>query len=160
MLLLFILSSVSANLVLLSSVTVYFIYERDRPDGLTVEEEAILVYEDLLKIEILTMVLSAFFGLIFGYLYEVWSRKKVLYVSFVLLAFGMILPEVRIIDKHSNAYQFGRILTAVFSQVIMHNPLLNDYIKKHNRGFASAILEIGELIGEIVAFLILFKGVD
>ena len=42
----------------------------------------------------------------------------------------------------------------------MHNPLLNDYIKKHNRGFASAILEIGELIGEIVAFLILFKGVD
>ena len=102
-------------MVLLSSVTVYFVYERDRPDGLTVEEEAILVYEDLLKIEILTMVLSAFFGLIFGYLYEVWSRKKVLYVSFVLLAFGMILPEVRIIDKHSKAYQFGRILTAVFS---------------------------------------------
>ena len=41
----------------------------------------------------------------------------------------------------------------------MQNPLLNDYVKKQNRGFATSMQKVGETIGEITAFFIMYEGV-
>ena len=40
------------------------------------------------------------------------------------------------------------------------NPLLNDYVKKGNHGWAQALQKLGFVIGEIIAFFILLVGVD
>ena len=42
----------------------------------------------------------------------------------------------------------------------MQNPLLNDYIKKGNHGWAHAFQKLGFVIGEIIAFVILLIGVE
>ena len=156
---LFLLSSLSANLVLLSSVTVFFVYLRDRDSSLTIEEKSIEVYKDMLVIEVITMGISILISIIFGYLYEIWSRKKVLSLSFILLAVGVVLPESGFIEKDGPMYLYGRIATAVFSTTIMANPLLNDYVKKHNRGIGASMQKVGELLGEITAFCILYNGI-
>ena len=41
----------------------------------------------------------------------------------------------------------------------MQNPLINDYVKKHNRGWASALNTIGKEIGEITAFILIYQGI-
>lgn len=42
----------------------------------------------------------------------------------------------------------------------MQNPLLNDYIKKGNHGWAHAFQKVGFIMGEVIAFLILLMGMD
>ena len=88
----------------------------------------------MLVIEVIKVGFNILFSIIFGYLYEIWARKKVLYLSFILLAFGMFLPESGWIEKDGAMYDYGRCATSIFASVIMNNPLLNDYVKKHNRG--------------------------
>lgn len=41
----------------------------------------------------------------------------------------------------------------------MQNPLLNDYVKKHNRGWANAMQVMGKEIGEIFAFILIYEGI-
>ena len=41
----------------------------------------------------------------------------------------------------------------------MQNPLLNDYVKKHNRGWANAIQVLGREVGEVVAFVLIYEGI-
>ena len=40
----------------------------------------------------------------------------------------------------------------------MQNPLLNDYVKKHNRGWANAMQVLGKELGEIFAFILIYDG--
>lgn len=127
---LFILGSVASHLVLLSYVVIWFVYEEERNPELSIEETSIVVYKEMLVIEMITMGFSIFFTVLFGYMYEVWSRKKVLFISFILLAVGMVLPESGIVDEDSRMYSVGRIVTCVLAQAIMQNPLLMDYVKK------------------------------
>ena len=42
----------------------------------------------------------------------------------------------------------------------MQNPLLGDYVKKGNHGWAQAFQKLGFVMGEIFAFLILLVGVE
>ena len=44
------------------------------------------------------MGISIFFSIFIGYMYEIWSRKRVLFVCFFLLALGMIIPETELVD--------------------------------------------------------------
>lgn len=41
----------------------------------------------------------------------------------------------------------------------MQNPLLNDYVKKHNRGWANAMQVLGREVGEVVAFILIYEGI-
>lgn len=102
-------------MVLLSTVVIWFVYVEERDENSTPEERSIEVYKDMLVIEVITMGFSIFFSILFGYMYEIWSRKKVLMISFVLLAIGMFVPESGIIDKSGDLYIFGRIVTAVIA---------------------------------------------
>ena len=117
-------------MVLLSYVVIWFVYEEERNPELSIEETSIVVYKEMLVIEMITMGFSIFFTVLFGYMYEVWSRKKVLFLSFIILAIGMVLPESGIVDEDSRMYSVGRIVTCVLAQAIMQNPLLMDYVKK------------------------------
>ena len=87
------MGSAASHLVLLSYVVIWFVYEEERNPDQTPEETSIVVYKEMLVIELITMAFSIFFTVAFGYMYEIWSRKKVLSISFVLLAVGMALPE-------------------------------------------------------------------
>ena len=154
--LLFILGSAASHLVLLSYVVIWFVYEEERNPDQTPEETSIVVYKEMLVIELITMAFSIFFTVAFGYMYEIWSRKKVLSISFVLLAVGMALPESGFLEEDSRSYSVGRIVTCVLAQAIMQNPLLMDYVKKQNRGWASAMQFLGKEIGELTAFILIY----
>ena len=159
MLTLFILGSLASHMVLLSTVVVWFVYEKERDSTLTPKQRSILVFKDALEIELITMAIGIVLSLIVGYMYEIWSRKKVLTICFCLLAIGMIIPESKIIDDTDALYAAGRMITAAIAQCIMQNPLINDYVKKHNRGWASALNTIGKEIGEITAFILIYQGI-
>lgn len=57
-------------------------------------------------------------------------------------------------------FAVSRIASCCLVQAIMQNPLLNDYIKKGNHGWAHAFQKLGFVIGEIIAFVILLIGVE
>lgn len=80
-------------MVLLSTVVIWFVYAKERDPEKTAEERSIDVYREMLIIEVITMGISIFFTIFIGYMYEIWSRKKVLFVCFFLLALGMVFPE-------------------------------------------------------------------
>ena len=63
------------------------------PDA-TPAEKAILVYKHAMLIECYAVGVALVFSVIFGYLYEAWSRKAVLIMSFELLGVSMILPKM------------------------------------------------------------------
>ena len=98
---LFVVGSVASHLVLLSYVVIWFVYEQESDPTKTPEEWSIIVYKQMLVIELITMCIGIFISILFGYLYEIWARKKVLTVAFVLLAIGMIIPESGLIDEAS-----------------------------------------------------------
>ena len=54
----------------------------------------------------------------------------------------------------------SRITSCVLVQAIMQNPLLNDYVKRGNRGMAGAMQKLGFVLGEILAFVITLVGVE
>ena len=115
MFLLFILGSLASHMVLLSTVVIWFVYERERDSNLTPKQRSILVFKDALEIELITMAIGIVVSLIAGYMYEIWSRKKVLTILFCLLAIGMIVPESKIIDDTDALYAFSRMETAAIA---------------------------------------------
>ena len=116
---LFILGNLASHMVLLNTVVVWFVYAEQRDPFMTAEEKSIVVYKEMLIVEIITMIIGIFFTIFIGYMYEIWSRKKVLYICFFLLAVGMILPEANLVDEQDQLYWIGRISTAVLAQAIM-----------------------------------------
>jgi len=106
-------------MVLLNTVVIWFIYAEKRDPTLTAEEKSIVVYKEMLVIELITMGISIFFTILIGYMYEVWSRKRVLFICFFLLAIGMVLPETELVEETDQLYWVGRISTAVVAQAIL-----------------------------------------
>ena len=146
-------------MVLLSTVVIWFVYAKERDPNKTAEERSIDVYKEMLVIEVITMGISIFFSIFIGYMYEIWSRKKVLFVCFFFLAVGMVLPETGLVEEQDKLYWVGRIATSVLATAILQNPLLNDYVKKHNRGWANAMQVLGKEIGEVLAFILIYEGI-
>ena len=100
------------------------------------------------------MAVNAVLALFIGQLYEVWGRKKVLIITIVILALGAILPAwAPTDDTKSWLYTVSLLTTGIMAEVVMNNPLLNDYVKKHKRGCGAALQEIGKEIGSILAFV-------
>lgn len=93
---LFLLGNFSATLGLFGAVATRFIYEEERDENLTPQEKSVVVYKAALEVEIITMCISILASVLFGYLYEIWSRKKVLTLLTILLAGGMLLPALDI----------------------------------------------------------------
>ena len=77
-------------MVLLQTTVMLFAQEAELNPGATPEEKAIAVYKHTIMIEFFSVVVALVFALIFGYLYEVWSRQAVLVLSFVLLGISMV----------------------------------------------------------------------
>lgn len=76
----------------------------------------------------------------------------------VILAVGIILPAwAPEDDPKSWLYTVSLLSTGVMSGVIMQNPLLNDYVKKHKRGCGAALQEYGKLFGQIISFIAFYS---
>ena len=71
-----------------------FAHEGDEHPDFTAAQKAIHVYKHTMLIEFIAVAVSLVFALVFGYLYEVWSRRAVLILSFVLLGVSMIQPSL------------------------------------------------------------------
>ena len=67
-----------------------FSLEADEHPDWTATQKAIHVYKHTMLIEFMAVAVALVFALFFGYLYEVWSRRAVLILSFVLLGISMI----------------------------------------------------------------------
>ena len=50
---------------------------------------------------------------------------------------------------------WSRIIVCVLVQAIIQNPLLNDYVKRRNRGWAVGFQRLGYTIGEILSFVLI-----
>ena len=136
---LFVLASFSATIGLLASISIRFIYEEKRDASLTPQEKSIIVYKDELNYELITRLIGLFTSILFGYMYEVWERKKVLSLLIILLCIGLVFPALEVTENKSTSMIWARVITGVVANAIMANPLLMDYVKKHNRGVAAAM---------------------
>ena len=67
-----------------------FALETDEHPDWTAAQMAIHVYKHTMMIEFAAVAVALIFALFFGYLYEVWSRRAVLILSFVLLGISML----------------------------------------------------------------------
>ena len=47
---------------------------------------------------------------------------------------------------------------AAMADIILANPLLNDYVKKSSHGWAHALQEVGKEIGNVLAFIAVIEG--
>ena len=94
-------------------------------------------------------------SIIFGYLYEIFSRKCILITCFILLCIGMVLPFFEAFEDNMGVIVWSRIIVCVLVQAILQNPLLNDYVKRRNRGWASGLQRLGYTIGEILSFVLI-----
>ena len=141
---LFLLASFSSNMTILDMLTYTLKVESLQNPGGTAEEIATSSYKNWLVIEMISLVMSIFFGLLAGYLYEIWSRKTVLIICMVVQALGIVLvtavkPDEDASYKEQNWYALSRMVTAAVAEIIMANPLLNNYVKRSDHGWAHAI---------------------
>lgn len=104
-------------------------------------------------IEFKAVLVAIFASILFGYIYEICSRKCVLITCFVFLCIGMVLPFLDRFKQEKDVIVWSRIIVCVLVQAILQNPLLNDYVKRRNRGWASGFQRLGYTIGEIVSFI-------
>ena len=108
-----------------------------------------------MTIEMQAVLTAMFASIIFGYLYEVIRRSIVLGVTFVLLCFSMLIPQIPAWRGDDFALAISRVLTVVMVQGIIQNPLLLDYVKRRNRGWANGFQQLGYTIGEIFSFVLI-----
>ena len=71
-----------------------FAHSAEENPNATPAEQAVEVYKHAMVIEIYAVAVALVFTIFFGYLYEVWSRKAVLTLSFLLLGLSMFLPKM------------------------------------------------------------------
>ena len=86
----FLLGSIAGNMVLLQSTVMGFANEAAEHPDATPAEQAINVYKHTIKIEFYSVFVAMLFSFVFGYLYEVWSRRAVLILCFGLLGVFML----------------------------------------------------------------------
>ena len=89
----------------------------ENPDW-TAAHKAIYVYKYTMLIEFMAVAVALFFALFFGYLYEVWSRRAVLILSFFLLFLSMIQPILGWLEGQV-MFAISRIASCVLVQAIM-----------------------------------------
>ena len=139
---LFIIASFSAQMVLLHSlVNTLKAVKSSHPDQ-SPEEIAVTSYHNWLVIEAITLAITTFLSVFSGYLYEIWKRKTVLIFCMVCLVIGMIIPQIFEPDDNKeyeeNLYALTRMGASAMADIILANPLLNDYVKKSSQGWAHA----------------------
>ena len=80
---------------------------------------AIHTYEKQMRIEFKTLLVVMISSIIFGYLYEIFSRKCILITCFILLCIGMVLPFFEAFDGNTDVIVWSRIIVCVLVQAIL-----------------------------------------
>jgi MFS family permease len=83
-----------------------------------------------------------------GYLYDLFGRKKTIFIAFVALSVAIFcLPYL------SKVWELAVCRSTLQTAIVMlhSNPLLIDYVKKEARGKATAFQGLGNGIGETIA---------
>jgi len=98
------------------------------------------------------LVISCFFSIFVGALFDICGRKPVLTVTYAVLVFVIwTMPYVPTI----NWLIVNRIGFSISMQLLHAHPLVIDYIKSESRGKANAAQGLGNLIGEAFAMVVL-----
>ena len=97
---------------------------------------------------------SLFAVLISGYLYDLFGRKVLLVIYFVIISISVYLfprtaPNVGFLVAI-------RSLLQLLGASCLSNPLINDYVKKESRGKALALAAFGVACGEAFGMAVLF----
>ena len=121
----------------------------------TAHEKATQTYKELMKVEAYAVLMTLVSSLLFGWVYEAFKRSRVLIICFILLGVSMAVPYTVELGDYSTT--ITRICVCVLTQAILQNPLLIDYVKKRNRGWANGWQRLGYTIGEIITQFILYK---
>ena len=159
--LLFMLATFSGHMVVLLAIfhTLKAV-KAEHPDQ-SPEQNAVDTYLSWFAVDAVTLVMTTFLSVFSGYLYEIWKRKTVLIFCMVCLVIGMIIPQLSEPDAdkgYLNWYALSRMGAAAMAEIILANPLLNDYVKKSSHGWANSFQELGKEIGHILAFIAVIEG--
>lgn len=107
------------NLVLLATVVLRFDLEKAAFPHLSSQERALQVFKAVLIVEAIAASISVVISLVAGLLYELWTRKKVLALSFIVLAIGLVFPALRHMEEDTVLFTVSRVVTYVMAQVIL-----------------------------------------
>ena len=152
--LIFLMGGLSGNGTVLN--TVYSLGAAESKDDGSVEAAKDTAYR-MSNIELYYIIAGMISSPIFGYLYEMTTRKFVLATSLISLAVCLGITFFIDSDSKPGVYTAASVLTSTFMYALMGNPLIMDYIKKYSRGRATALQEMGKLIGELIGFIIIFE---
>ena len=151
--LIFLMGGLSGNGTVLN--TVYSLGAAESKDDSSVEAAVDNAYK-MSNIELYYIIAGMISAPVFGYLYEMTTRKFVLACSLIALAVCLGITFFVDSDKKPGLSTAASVLTSTFMYALMGNPLIMDYIKKYSRGRASALQEMGRLIGELIGFFVIF----
>lgn len=100
------------------------------------------------------LLISCFLSIFVGATFDICGRKPVLAVAYaVLVAVIWTMPYLPTI----NWLIVNRIFLTLAMQFLHAHPLVIDYIKSESRGKATAAQNIGNLIGEAFAMIVLIQ---
>jgi len=106
------------------------------------------------KIMFWGLLISCFFSFFVGALFDICGRKPVLTVAYaVLVSVILTMPYVPTI----NWLIVNRIGLTIAIQFLHAHPLVIDYVKSESRGKANAAQNVGNLIGEAFAMIVLIQ---
>lgn len=99
-----------------TTVMLGLIEDKKDPDA-SAHDKAIHTYKETMKIEAQAVLLAMISSLIFGWLYEAFTRRCVLITCFVLLAVSMSLPYA--VELGDYSITITRVTVCVLVQAIL-----------------------------------------
>ena len=90
-----------------------------------------------------------------GYLYDLLGRRCMIAISFGFICLALVwipytLPSIPLLCT-------ARGLLGIGIQIQLGNPLINDYVVKSTRGKAVVFQQLGFILGETFAMVVLFN---
>ena len=107
------------------------------------------------NITVVSYIVGLLYAPVAGRLYDILARKKTLFISGILGAVCVFIAPFT--SPYIILMVILRVLVQMTITQMMCHPLLMDYIKEESRGRASALQNLGTLLGEIFCMACLFQ---
>ena len=107
------------------------------------------------NITVVSYIAGLLYAPVAGRLFDVFMRKKTLFLSSILGAVCVFIAPFT--SPYIILMVILRVLVQMSITQMMCHPLIMDYIKEESRGRASALQNLGTLLGEIFCMACLFS---
>ena len=119
LLFLFLLGGVAGNMIMMQTTVMLGVETSKANPDASAHDKAIETYELSMWIEFKAVLVAMFASILFGYIYELFSKKCVLITCFVGLCIGMSLPFIEKFSENDDVIVWSRIIVCVLVQAII-----------------------------------------